>query len=64
MNKYYELLFIILLVGCANTYIPTSNNNNNQDEVIVCKDYGKAMDCIVSDKRSAEYELQRVLDRY
>lgn len=63
MNKYYELLFIILLVGCANTYIPTSNNNN-QDEVIVCKDYGKAMDCIVSDKRSAAYELQRVLDRY
>jgi len=61
MNQYY-LLFIIFLVGCANTYIPTSNNN--QDEVIVCKDYGKTMDCIVSDKRSAEYELQRVLDRY
>jgi len=62
MNQYY-LLFIIFLLGCVNTYIPTSNNNN-QDEVIVCKDYGKTMDCIVSDKRSAEYEIQRVLDRY
>ena len=61
MNQYY-LLLIIFSVGCVNTYIPTSSNN--QDEVIVCKDYGKTMDCIVSDKRSGEYEIQRVLDRY
>lgn len=62
--KGTELIMILLLTSCANTYIPTSNTQRNQDEVIVCKDYGKYSECIISDKQSAEYELQRVLSRY
>jgi hypothetical protein len=62
--KGTELIMILLLTSCANSYIPTSNTQSNQDEVIVCKDYGKYAECIISDKQSAEYELQRVLSRY
>ena len=60
--KGTELIMILLLTSCANMHIPTSNKQQN--EVVVCKDYGNTMNCIVSDKQSAEYEIQRVLDRY
>jgi len=52
----------MILISCANTYIPTSNQT--QDEVVVCKDYGPVLDCIVSDKQSARDEIERVLNRY
>jgi len=57
-----NLIFIMILISCANTYIPTSNQT--QDEVVVCKDYGPVLDCIVSDKQSARDEIERVLNRY
>jgi len=58
--KAVNLIFIMILTSCANTYIPTSNQA--QDEVVVCKDYGPVLDCIVSDKQSARYEIERVLN--
>jgi hypothetical protein len=60
--KITELIMILLLTSCSNMHITISNKQQN--EFVVCKDYGNTMDCIVSDKRSAEYEIQRVLDRY
>jgi len=57
-----KLFFIILSTACS--YIPETNYQTRSNDVVVCKNYGKYNDCVISDRDSASFELQRVLDRY